>query len=70
MRFKNGEFSFGFQDLLKTVRVLMMKTENKLKSNKKNNKRYLLEVSGYRAWDSTTTEGFQGSFHRVGEDDI
>ena len=67
---QNGEFSFGFQDLLKKVRVLMMKTENKLKSKKKNNKRDLLEVSGYWAWDSTITEGFQGSFPRVGEDDI
>ena len=70
MRFKNGEFQFGFQDLLKTVRVLMMKIGNKLKQNKKNNKRDLLEVSGYWAWDPRATKGFQGSFPRVGEDDL
>ena len=67
---KTGEFGLDFKVVIKTVRILMMKTENKLKQNKKNNKRDLLEVLGYWAWDSTATESFQGSFPRVGEDDL
>ena len=70
MRFKNGEFQFGFQVLVKTGDFDGEQIEIKIEKNKKKNKRDLLEVSGYWAWDSTTTEGFQGSFHRVGEDDL
>ena len=70
MRFKNGEFQFGFQDLVKTGDFDGEKIEIKMEKNKKKNKKDLLEVSGYLAWDSTATEGFQGSFPRVGEDDI
>ena len=70
MRFKNGEFQFGFQDLVKTGDFDGEQIEIKMKKNKKNNKRDLLEVSRYWAWDFTTTEGFQGSFPRVGEDDL
>ena len=66
MRFKNGEF----QDLVKTGDFNGEQIEIKMKKNKKKNKRDLLEVSGYWAWDSTTTKGFQGSFPRVGEDDL
>ena len=70
MRFKNGEFQFGFQDLVKTGDFDGEQIEIKMEKNKKKNKKDLLEVSGYFAWDSTATEGFQGSFPRVGEDDI
>ena len=70
MRFKNGEFQFGFQDLIKMVDFDGKQIEIKMEKNKKNNNRDLLEVSGYWAWDSTTTEGFQGSFPRVEEDDL
>ena len=45
---QKGEFSvwiFGF--LVKTVRIGGLQAENKLKKNKKNNKRDLLEVSVY-----------------------
>ena len=44
--------------------------EIKMEKNKKKNKRDLLEVSGYWDWDSMATEGFQGSFPHVGEDDL
>ena len=70
MRFKNGEFQFGFQDLVKTGDFDGEHIEIKMEKNKKKNKRDLLEVSGYWAWDPTATKGFQGSFPRVGEDDL
>ena len=41
-----------------------------MEKNKKKNNRDLFEVSGNWAWDSTAIEGFQGSFPRVGEDDL
>ena len=58
MRLKNGEFQFGFQDLVKTGDFDGEQIEIKMEKNKKNNKKDLLEVSGYWSWDSTTTEGF------------
>ena len=47
MRFKNGEFQFGFQDLVKTGDFDGEQIEIKMEKNKKKNKRDLLEVSGY-----------------------
>ena len=70
MRFKNGEFSFGFQGFCKNRGVGWFHTDNKMKKNKKNNKRGLLEVSGYWALDSRATEGSSGSFPLIGEDDL
>ena len=49
MRFKNGEFQFGFQDLVKTGDFDGEQIEIKMEKNKKKNKRDLLEVSGYWA---------------------
>ena len=43
---QNGEFHIGFRVLVKIVRLMASKTVNKLKKNKKNNKRDLLEVLG------------------------
>ena len=37
MRLKNGEFQFGFSGLVKNRGVDGLKTENKMKKNKKNN---------------------------------
>ena len=45
MRFKNGEFQFGFQDLVKTGDFDSEHIEIKMEKNKKKNKRDLLEVS-------------------------
>ena len=70
MRLKNGEFQFGFKDLVKTGDFDGEQIEIKMEKYKKKNKRDLLAVSGYWAWDSTVTEGFRGSFPRVGEDDL
>ena len=47
MRFENGEFQFGFQDLVKTGDFDGEHIEIKWEKNKKKNKRDLLEVSGY-----------------------
>ena len=45
---QKGEFQFGFRVFGKKKRgVGWLETENKLKKNKKYNKRNLLEVSGY-----------------------
>ena len=49
MRFKNGEFQFGYQDLVKTGDFDGEQIEIKMEKNKKKNKRGLLEVSGYWA---------------------
>ena len=49
MRFKNGEFQFGFQDLVKTGDFGGEQIKIKMKKNKKNNKGDLLEVSIYWA---------------------
>ena len=46
---QNGEFHFGFKVLGKNRGVGWLQADNKMKKNKKNNKRDLLEVSGY--WD-------------------
>ena len=70
MRFKNGEFQFRFQDLVKIGDSDGEQIEIKMEKNKKKNNRDLLEVSGYWAWDSIIIEGFQDSFPRVGEDDL
>ena len=70
MRFKNGEFQFGFQDLVKIEDFDGEQIEIKWRKIRKRIKKDLLEVSGYWAWDSTATEGFQGSFPRIGDDDI
>ena len=40
-------FQFGFLEFIKTMRVGWLQADNKMKKNKKNNKRDLLEVSGY-----------------------
>ena len=47
MRFKNGEFQFGFQDFVKIGDFDGEQIEIKMQKNKKKNKRDLLEVSGY-----------------------
>ena len=46
---QNGEFGLDFGVFLKTVRIGGLQAENKLKKNKKNNKRDLLEVLVYWA---------------------
>ena len=46
MRLKNGDFSFGFQCFGKNSGVGWLQANNKMKENKKNNKRGLLKVSG------------------------
>ena len=37
MRFKNREFQFGFQDLVKTVMYGGLQAKNKMKKHKKKN---------------------------------
>ena len=44
---KNGEFQFGFQDLVKTGDFDGGQIEIKMEKNMKNNKIDLHEVSGY-----------------------
>ena len=46
---KNSEFPFGFQGFGKNRGVGWLQADNKMKKNKKNNKRGLLELSGYWA---------------------
>ena len=48
---QKGEFQFGFRVFGKKKKkgVGWLETENKMKKTKKNNKRNLLEVSGYWA---------------------
>ena len=47
MRFKNGAFQFGFQDLVKIGDFDGERIEIKMEKNKKKNKRDLLEVLEY-----------------------
>ena len=63
---ENGISTMDLGFLVKNSEVDGLKTENKLKKNKKNNKRDLLEVSVHWAYDPRATEGFQGHFLALG----
>ena len=67
---QNGKFQFGFQGFGKSMGVGWLQADNKMKKKNKNNKRGLLKVSGYWAYDSRATEGSSGSFPRIREDDL
>ena len=59
-------FQFGFSGFVKTGGFDGEQIEIKMEKNKKNNKRGLLKVSGYWAYDPRATQGFRGHFLVLG----